>query len=281
MSRPPELRHPGLAAAAFGLAALVAAASLGGLLLPSVYARETASWATQGIGQDWFDLVVLVPVLIACGVGLLRGSRIVLLLFGGALVFAVYTFVLYAMAVHFNALFLVYCATLGVAFYALLALVAVVERDDVRAWFDRRAPVGLLGGFLIATAVAFAGLWLAQVIPALVRGGSPPGLAENGLSTNPIHVLDLSIVLPGLAAGGVSLLRHRSRGYVLAPMMMFFAILMSLSIGALMIVMRARGEPWDPIVATVMGAVAVASLLILVRALRHLRPAGGAARARG
>jgi hypothetical protein len=56
-----------LAACALALAALVATASLGGILMPSIYARETPSWAAQGEGQDWFDLVVVVPLLIGIG----------------------------------------------------------------------------------------------------------------------------------------------------------------------------------------------------------------------
>ena len=58
-----RFRLPALAALV--AAGLVAAASLGGLLLPSVYARETASWRVQGLGQDWVDLVLAAPWLAA------------------------------------------------------------------------------------------------------------------------------------------------------------------------------------------------------------------------
>ena len=47
--------------AAPALAALLALAALGGILLPSTYARKTSTWAAQGTGQDWVNLLVVVP----------------------------------------------------------------------------------------------------------------------------------------------------------------------------------------------------------------------------
>ena len=123
-----------LAAAALALAALIATVSLGGLLIADLYARETPNWRAQTIGQDWFDLVVLVPVLLGCAVGVLRRSRRALLLLGGALAFTVYTFVLYAFAVHFNRMFLVYCAILGGAAFALALLAARLADAPVARW---------------------------------------------------------------------------------------------------------------------------------------------------
>jgi hypothetical protein len=113
-----------LSLAAFVLAAVFAATSLGGILLTSTYSRETASWRARGIGQDWFDLLVLIPVLVASGARARGGSRAARMVLGGALVYSAYSFVLYAFDVHFNALFLVYCAGLGLSFFSLAALLA-------------------------------------------------------------------------------------------------------------------------------------------------------------
>ena len=44
-----------------------------------------------------------------------------------------------------------------------------------------------------------------------------------GLFTNPVHVLDLSILLPALALSGVLLLRRRAAGFLLAPLLLGFA----------------------------------------------------------
>jgi len=269
---------PNTANAALALATLVATASFGGILLPSVYARETPSWAAQAAGQDWFDLVVLVPLLIGCAVGVLRGSRSAVLLLGGALIYSLYTFVLYALAVHFNALFLVYCAALGVSFFALVGLGNRLLGENARDWYREPPPVRLTGGALIVVGLLFYGLWLSQVVPAIARGTLPVDLAEVGLPTNPVHVLDLSIALPAMLGAGVSLLRRRRLGYLLGPMMLVFSILMSLTIATLVVVMRRRGLPGDLGLVGVFAVTALFTAALLRRMLRHIAPQSPARR---
>lgn len=260
---------------AFPLAALVALSSLGGILLPSTYARETASWAAQGIGQDWVDLLLVAPFLILAGVAVRRGSRVFTLLYGGALIYVLYSFVLYAFDMHFNRLFFVYCGTLGLAFFALAGLAAGLLRADVAAWFDERAPARLVGVYLVVTALLFALLWLAEDVPAVLRGTPPPSLAEVGLMSNPVHVIDLSIVLPAMFIGGVALLRRSNSplGWVLAPCMTTFSVFMTAAIGGMMIAMRARGVASDLTLAAIFIAVTLVSLGIAIALLRHVRPA--------
>src|SRR6266498_2604598 len=92
-------------AAAWPVAALLALVSLGGLLLPGAYARETPAWIAQAIGQDWFDLIVAAPWLAWCGVAARSGSRRWRVLLAGAYAYTVYEMLIYAFAVHMNALF--------------------------------------------------------------------------------------------------------------------------------------------------------------------------------
>src|SRR5581483_6228932 len=87
------------------LAGVVAASSLGGLLLPDVYAKETPSWAAQGLGQDFVDLVFVAPFLVLCAFQAQRKKKAFLFLLGGTLVYLVYSYLLYGFCVHFNPLF--------------------------------------------------------------------------------------------------------------------------------------------------------------------------------
>jgi hypothetical protein len=137
----------------FPLAALFAGASLGNILMPDAYRRETALWTAQGLGQDWVDLLVVVPVLIVSATFALRGSRLSRLLLGGTLAYTAYSLVLYAFAVHFNSLFLVYAVALGLSFSA-----RVVRRKGAPAWLNDLHR--FLGALTLAfTAVHLAGLW--------------------------------------------------------------------------------------------------------------------------
>ena len=246
------------------LAALVAWSALGGIFLPSTYARETASWAAQGIGQDWVNLLLVAPTLAIGGVRALRGSFRARLVVGGALLYTVYSFVLYAFEVHFNPLFLVYCATLGLSFYALLALLLALLREGAPQFVQGPVPRRATGIFLLLVSGAFGLLWLGQILPALLSGRDPAGLSEIGLLTNPVHVLDLSLLLPALAVTGVSLLRGGALGLALAPVMLGFNIFMPLAIAGMAVVMQARGIGGGLGLAIVTAGIALVSAALLV-----------------
>jgi hypothetical protein len=147
------------------LAALVAAASLGGLLLPATYARESASWAAQAIGQDWVDLVLGVPWLVVTSVLARRGSRRAAPLAAGGTLYVFYELVIYAFAVHFNSLFLVYCAGLGVASFTLAGFALRFARLDWRTLYQDRAPLRATASVLFAIGGFFTLAWLGEIVP--------------------------------------------------------------------------------------------------------------------
>ncbi len=254
------------------LAVLIGVASLAGILVPSTYARDSANWAAQGVGQDWADLLLLVPTLILSGLAARRGSRRARLILAGALVYSTYTFVLYAFTVHFNALFLVYCAVLGLSVFGGVSLARRFLLENVKLWFVADAPVKLLGGLLVVSGALFGVLWLSEDIPALLLGAVPTSVILGGLVTNPVHVLDLSLALPAMIGGGVALLLRRPVGYVLAPVMAVFSVLMSFTLAILFVVMQLAGQGPNLALAWAMGAVGVVTLTATAGFLRALRP---------
>jgi len=258
----------------FPLAVLLALGALGGILLPSVYAREHPHWAAQGIGQDWVDLVFVAPLLALSGFLTLRGSRLFALLLAGTLTYALYSLVLYAFFVHFGPLFLVYTWALGLAFFALVGLVCALRGDEVQAWFRPDAPVKPVGAVAFVLGVAYYVLWLSEVVPALTSDEMLKSATNAGLITNPVQVLDLGIVLPAFVVGGVALLRRRALGYWLAPTMLGFGVVMTIALIAMSLSVEARGAGAGP----PLGALLAMLLLTagaLVGLLRRLLPAEG------
>jgi hypothetical protein len=180
---------------------------------------------------------------------------------------------LYAFDVHFNSLFLLYCALLGLSFWTLAACTLRLVRCDGASTLAADVPVRLMGGLLIGLAIVFYLLWLSEDVPALLRGVAPASLAEVALPTNPVHVLDLAIVLPAMFGGGVALLRRRVLGAGLAAVMLAFTVLMIVAIGGMMVVTHVRGLGSGLAPAFVMGAVALASAAVLARFLSRSRGA--------
>jgi hypothetical protein len=262
------MRRRTIAVGSFVLAALMVIVSLAGILVPATYARETADWRAQALGQDWFDLLVAAPWLVACAAGTLRGRGHWHLLLGGGLLYAVYTFVIYAFSVHFGALFPIYCAALGLAFYLGLFLLL-----DLPAPARPTRPARATGILLLAIGGLFALLWLAEIAAAIAAGEVPASLQQTGLPSNPVHVMDLAIVLPAHVIAGVALLYRRPAGVRLAPLLLAFGVLMASSIAGMMIAMQLLGAGAALPVAGAMLALAALSALALVRFLRALEPA--------
>lgn len=244
--------------------------SLAGVVHPAIYARETANWAAQAVGQDWVDLLLAVPWLAITGLAASRGSRRGLLLLAGGLGYAVYELVIYAFSLRFNALFLVYCAALGLSIGSLVPILHDLLHADVARWFSE-APVRGAGILLVLVGASFTLLWLAEIVPALAHGVVPASVTAAGVPTNPVHVLDLSLVLPAHVAGGLLLLRKHPLGYVAGPVLLAFGVLMAASISGMVVVMFLRGIAASVSVAGAMAVLCVLSAIFLARLLRTLR----------
>ena len=249
--------------AAWPLALLLAGMSLGGLLTDA-YAREAPAWVAQAVGQDWFDLLIAAPWIAICGIGARHSDRWRVLL-AGAYAYTVYELFIYVFAIHFNALFLVYCATLGLASFALIALLGELRE---RVYPVDRTAARLGGGFLIGLGSAFALLWLAEDLPAVLANTPSRTLVETGLFTNPVHAIDLAFVLPAHIVTGVLLWRRRPAGELYGPIVLAFGIVMAASIGGMMVQIALSGGEAPLPVIVAMFAVTAASALVLARVLR-------------
>lgn len=256
--------------AAWPVAVLLAVMSLGGMLTDA-YAREAPAWVAQAIGQDWFDLLIAAPWIAICGIAARHSYRWRMLL-AGAYAYVVYEVFIYVFAVHFNALFLLYCATLGLAAFALIALLGELRADvraTDRAVDARGAHIG--GAFLVGLGAVFALMWLAEDVPAVLANTPPASLVETGLFTNPVHAIDLSFVLPAHIVVGVLLWRRRDTGYVYAPVVLAFGIVMAASIGGMMLqIGLAGGDAPMPVIAA-MFAIAAATAIVFVRVVNGRR----------
>lgn len=260
--QPEFSRFPVVVAAPIAL--LLAALSIAGIIT-NAYAQETPAWIAQAVGQDWFDLLVAVPWLMICGAGARNGSYRWGVLLAGAYGYVIYEMFIYAFAIHFNGLFLIYVATLGLAGWALLALALDLSR--------RVEPIEAKGArvaawLLVAIGAVFALLWLAEDVPAVLASRTPETLVETGLFTNPVHVIDLAFVLPLHVLAGVWLFQRRAAGELLGPVVLAFGVLMAASIGGMMIVMHARGVAAAAPVTAGMLVTAVLTAVVLVRVLR-------------
>lgn len=248
--------------------ALVAYVSYVGLSTPDFYKAETLNWQTQSYGQDLLDLFLAVPVLLLSSIFAARGNKAAWLIWGGTIVFLLYTFVIYCFDVHFNKLFVFYCITLGLLFYSAIYFFYSNIKYPIITEFKSSIVSKVTGIYFIVIAVLFYFLWLSEIIPSIQNNTIPTSLEEVGLPTNAVHVIDLAVFLPLLFITGVLMLKRNPFGYVLAIMALSFCILMDITIGALTVLMYKRNITSDVSVAYIMGALTFVSLILLLLNLR-------------
>lgn len=247
-------------------------ASFFGIFVDITYARETASMAAQGIGQDIVDLFLVVPAVISSLIMMRRNKKIATLIFGGLIFYILYSFIIYSMGVHFNLMFLVYCLTLGTSSYVFIFYFYSLSRLDVRAWFHDKTPNQGLAILFIVVAAMFYTLWLKDIVPAIIKNEVPRSVTDYDLLVNPVHVIDIAFALPGLIITAVLLLRKHNLGYILAPIVLVFVIVLTISLAAMVIMTRIKGISEDASIAIIFIILSVVSIGYLWAFLRKIKP---------
>lgn len=251
------------------IAVLLAIAAGGGFLADGLY-HDASYFAVQAVGQDLVTLIVALPALVISAILAGRGSERAHLVWLGVLVYLVYSYVIYALAVQFNPLFLVYVALLGFSLYALIWGLVTTDFAGIQARFSQKTPVKAVSIFLAVLAALFYFMWLSETIPALFAGEVPQSVVDNGTPTNAVHVLDMAWILPATILTALWLWRGRAVGYTLAGVLLTFLSLLALAIMSMIVFMVLYGQAVSVGPAAIFAILFAISLWMLVRYLRGL-----------
>src|SRR5437763_11129837 len=148
------------------VACLVLIASSAGLFLKSIYARETMPWTVQAYGQDIANIVAAATLFIAVFF-VNKESVKAFLVWIGVLIALIYPYIIYAFDIHFNSLFLVYVAIVGLSFYTLLGSMIRVNLNSLQQYFAATTKAIPVGFCLLLVDLLFSFLLLRQHLPAL------------------------------------------------------------------------------------------------------------------
>jgi hypothetical protein len=199
------------------------------VLAPAVF-RDAPAYAGNALGTYVVILLVALPTLAFAMHAAARGSLRAHFVWLGTLCYLLYAAVLSSFSLRFNGLFLLYVASLSLAVASLVALLRCLPADELPARLSARLPVRAVGAYLVAIGVAFAVLWLMDVLPALTSGDVPRSLRGTSLPTNAVQVLDFGFTLPLSIAAGMWLMRRRPWGILLSGMLLVFLTLESVSV---------------------------------------------------
>jgi len=241
-----------------------------GAFVPTTYEREVASMAAQGVGQDLVDLFFVVPMLLIALLFVHKNKKSAYLIFSGTVFYVLYSFFVYCFGVHFNNLFLLYCLTLGTSLYLFIIVIIRINGMEIQNWFSEKLPTKSIGIFFIIAALMFYMLWLKDVVPAILNNTIPASVSDYNLLVNPVHVLDISIALPGLIVTAVLLFRKNRFGLLFTPVFLVFIIILTIALAAMVIVVQQRGISDEGSVAGIFIFLAMISSFFLGLFLRRL-----------
>lgn len=247
-------------------------ASYAGIFIAQTYARNTPSFAAQGIGQDIINLFVVAPLLLYSSIFYYKDHKRAMFLWAGLIMYVLYSYVIYCFSQPFNSLFLVYCAVLGLAFYTFILFLLENFQKPIKDWYRKKFPINVVISFMLVISILFYFVWLSEVIPALIRNQIPQSIIENGVNTNPVHVLDISIILPALILTAILLFKNNEHGYFLAPILLIFLLMMALAIIGMIIAMQILGVPTDIGLSVIFIIIAILDALITTKVLITLKP---------
>jgi hypothetical protein len=236
-----ERTHDPMLWSTIAIALLVAVTAIAGMYWPATYARETPYSRAGALASDMVDLLLVVPVLLISGIKGYRGSVPARLVWLGTQGYLFYNFVIYAFGVHFNTLFLVYLATLGLCFYATVFSVSSISLEQIAQAYGPRAPRKTLAIVFFALALSTAAFDLREDIPAILAGRVPQSATAVNEPVNFVHVLDLAFLLPALCITASLLFRRKAAGYALAPACLTLLAIMSVELASIVAVMGRAG----------------------------------------
>jgi hypothetical protein len=257
-----------------GAAVLAMLGSAVALADQQVYDQLTTAFLSQALAQDLVNLFVVSPLIVVLAILALRGSVRAVPLWLGTLLFTAYNYVIYSVAIPFGTLFLPWVAVLGMMLFALLGGASVIDRAELLAHYRNVRAPRVAGWALIVIALLFGALWLSEDVPALLAGTPPASLAEQGVITNPVHVLDLAFFLPATILVGTAWLRGSARAGTFAPAFLVFLLLTGLPILVTPVVQAVRGDDAGWGVLVPIGIITAIVLAILGWLIPSMAPEG-------
>ena len=279
MSLPSPPTRPTAAAQALSCvsAACAAVASVATLLWsgsfppPPDSAGVNAALA-EARGWSLVTLAIALPLLVSCLLAARRGSRSGQLAWLGTLAYLVYTYLEFAVAPPFSALYLFYVVAFACALPALVMGVAAVDTVSLERSLGATWPRRSIALFGLAIGVLLPLAWLKAILAQTLAGdfGWPSGVAAIG---HVVHALDLGLQAPLGIATGVLLLRRQPSGLVLAPILLVNSVCMGLALTA-MVVASALAGGRSPLAGVPFAVLPVLASVLAARFFRALELPG-------
>lgn len=223
--------------------------------------------ASEGIGWDLVTLFVIVPALAVTLPSLIRGTLRGTLLATGFLVYFLYQYAEYAMALAYGPLFPIYVAIIALSVSTIAVLLSRVDVATLPERFGPRFPRRAMVAFGLYMAILLGGMWLPLIARTFTEASVPQ---LYGGTTLVVQAFDLGILVPVGLFTAVTVYRRLPVGHLLSAVVIVKGASIALGIAAMLVVeWFTTNEPQLPPI-MIFALTALAGVSIAVRIYRGI-----------
>lgn len=179
-------------------------------------------------GNKGTDLMMLiVAIVFAFFTALSKSSAKYKFWQAGALAGLLYYSSCLAFGVTFNRLFPIYVLLFSSCLFAMIFLInGLIKEDNLHQSLKDKSLKGTAIFLMVSGSSVL--VWLEFILPAVITG-QPLSIIEI-YTTEPTFVLDLAIILPTYLGCGIALLKKKTIGYKLTPVLLTFITIIGFTV---------------------------------------------------
>jgi hypothetical protein len=243
------------------IAILFATASILGLFLgSSVYPNDEL--LSNFISNDVVNLIIGVPIILASIFLTMRSKLVGLLFWPGALLFVVYNYLIYVLAIPLTWIFPLYLTLVVSSVYVIILLAKSIEGTKIQQQLNGVVHERVSGVILVAMGILFMLQAGGAMIDAFITQIQITGIEVA------VHVADFSIS-PILVIGGLLLWRRKAFGYASGLGLLFQTSMLFIGLIAFLIIQPLlTTAPFllvDVLVVAIMGLICFIPLTLFIR----------------
>jgi hypothetical protein len=182
-----------------------------------LYRNEIAFKAPILRGGDAVTLFIAIPVLLFAALYQRKVTLKGQLLLAGVLSYFLYNAASLAFGAAYNPMFLVYLAWFSASLFAFIIACSEIDLDLLTARINPKLPHRGTAIFMFLAGLSVF-VWMIEIVNGLVTGQIPESLAS--YTTDVTALIDVGVIVPSAFLAGISLLRKKPIGYLLAPILL-------------------------------------------------------------
>jgi hypothetical protein len=245
------------------ISGLMALASIAGILFPSTL-YPTDELLRNFLSNDVVNLLIGLPIMLISILLTIRKKLLGLLLWPGSLLFVIYNYMIYILAIPLNWAVLLYLALITLSLYTIMKLLTIIDGKKIQHNLTGVVHERISGAILFAMGLLF----MLQAIGAMIE----PVINQVHITRLElaVHVSDF-LISPALVIGGILLWRRREFGYVSGLALLFQASMLFIGLIVFLIVQPLlTTSPFllvDVLVVCIMGLICFIPLALFIRGI--------------